>query len=427
MPVSNRWLRFVIALVALSAAGAAGFRMFEREQQLVAAQVVLRDGDAAADTAIETIAEIKSALHAYVAPGQGQAFWPARARQLLDKLRSSVLELDRIASSAGAPTIDALDLSDRLAAAEERAHEHVRAGQALLAGEVIFIESRDLLDTLRLQIARARGQLARTSDARHAQTRREQVLLALGGGGVLALALLMLVPPGRAADSHASVTISAGPAAAPPHSGAEEDEYARLIPTPKTAAPAPSAPDAPGAPHAPSVPDAPSAPAAPRAPSAPGLSETAAVCSELARISDGADVSAILTRAARVMNASGIIVWMRAEGGHELLPAASTGYDERLFARIGAISRDEANLTALAFRDAAPRVTARHGSSAAALAVPLTAPQGTVGVLSAEIKDVSHVGPPQLAIATIFAAQLSMLLGTISAAGESTPPQEAQA
>ena len=73
-----------------------------------------------------TVEEIKAALHAYVAPGQGHAFWTARAGQLLDRLRSSLLELDAAASANGGSVGEALDLSDRLAAAEQRARDHVR-------------------------------------------------------------------------------------------------------------------------------------------------------------------------------------------------------------------------------------------------------------------------------------------------------------
>ena len=153
----------MIALVALAALGAAGYRIIQHEQRLSAETQALTASGDAADIAIETIGDIKAALHAYVAPGQGQAFWTARAGMLLDKLRGSLLELDRVAASHGAPITETLDLSDRLAAAEQRAREHVRNGQPLLAGDVIFTDARDLLDAIRVQVARARGQLAQTA------------------------------------------------------------------------------------------------------------------------------------------------------------------------------------------------------------------------------------------------------------------------
>ena len=191
----------MIALVALAALGAAGYRIIQHEQRLSAETQALTASGDAADIAIETIGDIKAALHAYVAPGQGQAFWTARAGVLLDKLRGSLLELDRVAASHGAPITETLDLSDRLAAAEQRAREHVRNGQPLLAGDVIFTDARDLLDAIRVQVARARGQLAQTAGTRLAATRREEVMVAAGAVGIAALALLVLVPPGRARDA----------------------------------------------------------------------------------------------------------------------------------------------------------------------------------------------------------------------------------
>ena len=100
-----------------------------------------------------TVEELRAALHAYVAPGQGIAFWSARGGQLLDRLRSSLLELDAAASANGSSLGEALDMSDRLAAAEQRARDSVLKSQPLLAGDVIFNDARDLLDGLRIQIA----------------------------------------------------------------------------------------------------------------------------------------------------------------------------------------------------------------------------------------------------------------------------------
>jgi hypothetical protein len=115
-----------------------------------------------------------------------------------------------------------------------------------------------------------------------------------------------------------------------------------------------------------------------------------------------------------VLSASGAIVWVASENRDELFPAASSGYDDRLFDQIGSIRRDEANLTAAAFRDAAARMKAATGSVAAALAVPLLTPHGPIGVFSAEFREISHVDRDRVSLATIFAAQLANLLGSIS-------------
>lgn len=373
LPVSNRWLRFVIALLAMGAAGAAGYRIFQQEQRLARDVASTRGAEQAAESAIVTISELKAALHAYVAAGQGQAFWTARAAMLLDKLRATVLELDGTASTAGASLTDALDLSDRLAASEQRARDHVRAGQALLAGDVIFTEARDLLDAMRIQVARARDRIGQAAGTRVAEIRREQTMLAMGALGVLAFALLLLVIPGGSQATSAGTAVSAD-----------------------------------------------------SAPSAP-LSEAAAVCTDLGRVSQSVEISALLDRAASVLTASGIIVWMSSDNRDQLFPVASSGYDERMIARIGSILRMDDNLTAAAFRDGAARTSAGLGPSAAALAVPLLTPHGPVGVFSAELRDVAEVDADRLALATIFAAQLSTLLGSMaSTPAEAPSAQQAQ-
>ncbi len=403
--MSNRWLRFGIALLAIGAAAAAGYRIFQQEQRLNDNVLAARSIDVAAETAITTVSELKAALHAYISEGQGDAFWTARAATLVDRLRGSILDLDAEAAEAGVAVTETLDLTDRLAATEQRARDHVKAGQKLLAGDVIFVEARDILDAIRLQVARARTGIAQSADAAQHEIRREQAMLALGAAGILAFAMLLLVIPGRspsfvaAADAVEPVDVS--------------DSGARPVATP----------GAPGAPEPPRAPDAPSAPGL-------RLRETAAICTDLGRVAQSNEMSALLSRAANVLNASGVIVWMASGDGQELYPAASAGYNDRLLARIGSIPRDAANVTAGALRDAAPRTSPGLGPTAAALAVPLMTPLGPVGVLSAELRDVSEVDDVRMAISVIFAAQLATLLGSMAtpagAAAEQTHGDTAQ-
>ena len=208
----------------------------------------------------------------------------------------------------------------------------------------------------------------------------------------MALALLLLVPPARGAETIKTIkTVDAQISTA----GARATPVAAV-----TVAPAPRP--------------------------TPGLDDAARLCTDLSKIGDSTELSPLLDRAASLLGASGIIVWMCSPDRRELYPAASSGYDARLFTRIGSIGRDASNLTASAFRDGVVRTSAAMGPAAAALAVPLIAPTGAVGVLSAEIRDVMDVDKDRVAIATIVAAQLAALLGSISAA-DSTPAHKAQA
>jgi hypothetical protein len=444
--VSNRWLRFVIALLAIVVSIAAGFRISQLEQQLGSDVSKSRAGEAAAQTAIESIGDLRAALHAYVAPSQSQSFWTSRAAMFTDMTRSALLELDGAATAAGAPVTEALAALDKLGKSEQRARNYLSAGQTLLAGDVIFTEGRDLLDAMRVQSAHARGEIAKAAAARQAALRREQWMLALGGLGILALAVLVLVPPARVQEPlvAAAPAQTQAPAAAKP---SDDLEYARVIskaPVPagsqtftpsvrqssvtvrpatassssKSVKPATAAPPAASKPAGPPAQETPAAPPAP-APSPVPLAEAAAVCVDLARLSDSGEISKLLERAASVLNASGIVVWMASEDRGELFPAAAAGYDDRLFSRIGSIPRDASNLTAAAFREGSARTSPSAALQAAALAVPLVTPDGPVGVLSAELKTVPQVDGSRLAVATIFAAQLSMLLGSMTVA----PPQ----
>jgi hypothetical protein len=444
--VSNRWLRFVIALLALTAAAAAAFKIFDQEQRFVANSTTLGAAARAAESATTTATEIKAALHAYVAAGQGQPFWTSRARTLLDALRDAVLELDGLGSTLGLEPTDALDLSDRLAASEQRARDYVQAAQPLLASDVIFTDSRDLLEGVRMQIARARDGIVGRLEAQQSEIRREQATLALAAGGILALGVLILVPTGRLNDPEADLsgliaqTSTSAPANSPElrrdlaDRSADDTDAAfsresgpqvRVAPWARPAeAAAPVAPAAHAAPAEPAEP-APMAPAEPPAPVP--LTAAASLCTDLARVSDSSEITGLLRRACDVLGASGIILWIASPDRRMLVPVASAGYDERLVNRIGPIARDEPNLTAIAFREAASQSSGSADTARAALAVPLVTPEGAVGVFSAELQGGDSLEPRQVDLATIVAAQLSMIVGALPVETAAAAAHHAQA
>ncbi len=441
MRVSNRWFRFVIALLAIGLASGAAYRIVQHERQLATVTDASQRVNDAAESSIATVSELKAALHAYVAPGQGQDFWTARSAMLLEKLRGSLRDLEASATSLNLALSDELDLSDRLAAAEQRARGHVRNSQSLLAGEVIFTEARDLLDSMRLQAVRIHDEATQRAATETATIRREQMLLAAAAAGVMALAILVLVPPGRSTPvtqpvSTAAVTSPAAdvPLSTRPASEARPAESTKaaatlpperqpkvrvgsIEPTLRVETPPAVAAVAPPAPP----PEKPKPPAI-------DLPDAAAVCTAFARVSESSEISALLGRAATVLTASGVIVWVASAQGTELLAAAASGYDERLFTRLGSIDREASNVTAAAFRDGKAQTRSRGTGTAAALAVPLMTPIGPVGVFSAELREIADVDADRLALASIFAAQLANLLGSMAAIGEISPrAQQAQA
>jgi hypothetical protein len=157
------------------------------------------------------------------------------------------------------------------------------------------------------------------------------------------------------------------------------------------------------------------------------LQRVSEICSDLSALSDVRALSGALDRAAGALEASGMIVWIASNDGDALSPVASHGFDEKLVLRIGRIPRDSANLTAGAFRDNVPRVSAATDTAPAALAVAMYGPAGAVGVLSVELKPGVAADEARVALATIFAAQLATLTEPIPAAAEAPQAIEAQA
>ncbi|MEW6320133.1 MAG: GAF domain-containing protein [Acidobacteriota bacterium] len=382
--MSNRWVRVFLFLLALAAGAGAVYQAWLDERAILRSRATAESAMRTATRAVSRVGDLRAALHAYVAPGQGQAFWTARAGTLLDEVRADVLELDAAASAVDAPLTDALDGLDRLAATADRAAGHVRDGQALLAGELLFGEARDLLDATRLQVTRAAEAVARSAlDAESALRQRQRTLVGTAIGVALLVALL-LVPTGRSLAAPTTSERSAGDVARDEASGASSPPL-RLD---DAAAP----------------------------PAAPDLAAVAAVCTDLARVSDSGDFQSIVTRAAGVLRASGLIVWVADGEGRALYPAASHGYDPQMFARIGSLPREAQNMTAEAFREAAVRTSEAAGTSRAAVAVPLLGPTGPTGVLSAELEAGASLEPGSVALAAILAAQLATLVGSMPAA-----------
>ena len=77
--------------------------------------------------------------------------------------------------------------------------------------------------------------------------------------------------------------------------------------------------------------------------------------------------------------------------------------------------RDATNLTASAYRTGLLQTVKADAISSGAIAVPLVASGGCVGVMAAEVKNGGEQQEDLLAAATIVAAQLATLVGPPSA------------
>jgi hypothetical protein len=149
------------------------------------------------------------------------------------------------------------------------------------------------------------------------------------------------------------------------------------------------------------------------APAGPGLnfSIVASLCTELSRVDDTMALPPLLERAATLLDAAGIILWIADPDGRELNPVLAQGYPQHLVNRLGTIPRDAENATAAAYRTGMLQTVYADGISNGAIAAPLLTCGGCVGVMAAEVKSDTEKLEANLAAATIIAAQLASLVG----------------
>jgi hypothetical protein len=182
---------------------------------------------------------------------------------------------------------------------------------------------------------------------------------------------------------------------------------------------------APTAPAAPAQTSAPVADATPAAgyvtsrPAGPVLRAASELCTDLGRVSDIEELRQLVGRAAELMDASGLIVWMSGPEGTQLLPALSHGYPSDMVSRLPPLARSADNAAASAYRTGQLQIVlARPGASNGAIVAPVLSPGGCVGVMSAEIRGGGETSEGVQALAAIFAAQLASVLHTTPAAHE---------
>ncbi len=151
-------------------------------------------------------------------------------------------------------------------------------------------------------------------------------------------------------------------------------------------------------------------PAVPAAPEGPDLWAAAQLCTRLACTTDLADVRSLLREAAPILDARGLIVWIRDSRSTELKPALAYGYPDRVLAQLTPVGLDADNATAVACRSAHLCAVDAGDQSCGALAVPLMTPAGCAGVLAIEFRHGSRQTESTRAVAIILAAQLARSL-----------------
>jgi transcriptional regulator with XRE-family HTH domain len=143
----------------------------------------------------------------------------------------------------------------------------------------------------------------------------------------------------------------------------------------------------------------------------PDLIAVAHVCTEFGRVTTADEVNVVLAKAARLLDASGLIVWVWDDASAELRPALVHGYSERQLAQLPGVARDADNATAAAFRSHQTCAISSTEHTRGALVVPLLTAAGCAGVLALEVQHGNEQATLVRVAATIFAALLAPLIG----------------
>ena len=148
----------------------------------------------------------------------------------------------------------------------------------------------------------------------------------------------------------------------------------------------------------------------------PDLLAAANLCTELARVEGAADLQPLLQKAAEILDAIGLIVWVWDGIAEELRPSMAYGYSDRVLAQLPTVKAEADNATAAAFRSRGTCTIDGGEYASGALVAPLMTPAGCAGVLALELPRGSEHTASVRAIATIFAAQLARLMDDSSPA-----------
>jgi hypothetical protein len=406
--------KLTLGAVAWLAFAAAPFFVISSEQQLTVRRGALSAFDVVARETSASLASLKAAQQGYVAPGQGIGQWMSRVDASLKTLTERLEELRRAAAATESRKTleEATGTLGDLRAIDKRARQYLNSDQTLMASDVIFSEGGETAVIASRQVEAARQSEYTAFGTDESDVRRRQVLAASAAGGVAALiiAALILLP-----------STTSAPIAIPEPTLATRgqlDAYARasgLREGGEVAAAAPPQKAASAVAEAPSEPPTKRA-AEPMAPDLPReivpiLAATAELCAELNRVHEFDEFTHLLGRAAEVLDASGIVIWVAAPGASLLRPVLAHGYSPHALARMPRVPRTGDNAAAAAFRTGKLQIVlSRPGMSAGALAAPMLTPNGCIGALTAEIKNGGETSDGVQALASIFASQLAGVL-----------------
>ena len=407
--MSQQLVRVSLVIIMLAVVGASAYRVFLIEQQIN----TYRDGDRAFSAlAWElglSLGDLRAAQQAYVAAGQDRAYWVEKVSLHLTDITTDLVRLVALSTTPGSgdALAEAGSAVESLARIDELAREHTATGEDLMASDLIFADGLELWTRAAEHLGIARiGERDAHDRLRQGQRNSQVVVLGAALGTNLLVAILLVPaerrPPAVRSDA---ATESEPVAEAEPVADTEIPRSVDNLSEPGLDAPAGQLSIDEPAPTVQAV--------------APDLQTAADLCTDLARLADTNELLDVLRRAADLLHAAGIIIWVRDETGEALRPAVGHGYSLDALARIGTIRCDGNNATVEAYRTAQLQIVPGGKETLGAIAAPLLSPNGCIGVMSAEVREAHEASAAVQATTAILAAQLATLVAA-------DPPAQAE-
>lgn len=270
----NRLVRLLVVLLLLGAAAGGVYVVRQAGGQQGELSSSASERDAQVDRLMALVSELSAAQAGYVAPDSDPG---AALERFPTLLREATSVTGRLAATpaiadAGEAVRALVDATSALAQADARAREHLLTGDVQSATMVILDDARQatLAMTWALVDLRASDHEVVPPPADRSQTVLAVVALVWTGG----LLLLALTPGSR-----------------------------RVEPIAMTTDPAPALPV--------------------MAPLSPQVARTAELCSQMARVEQATELTALLERAVTILDADNVVVWMAS--GERLHPVATAG------------------------------------------------------------------------------------------------------
>jgi hypothetical protein len=401
----SRALRILLVILSISSIAASAVYIRSLEMSLSERRELLREVDRLAREASEDLADARLAQPAYVAMGQGADFWMKKVDTAAERVTATLTKLQSsiAAGAARARVSQALGAVAEFTSVDNRIRGYLEADSALMAADVVFGEGGEPAATARQYIEQGRLEEHMELDRLEAETRKLEMAAAGGAAGLIVLisAILALAPARRAAavEGRAVSLNLTGHVQSPSRAVQSPDDD--LILHGKQ-------------PVHTQTQGGQSSPAAVPAPPAVALQSVAQLCTDLGRTTEPAALTDLLARAAGILDASGLVLWVGSDSGMELRPVLAHGYAPEVVSRIPVVPRAANNAAAAAYRTGTLQVVASEPGSRAkgAIVAPVLSGDGCVGVLSVEIRDGGEGSASVQSLAAIFAAQLAGIVAS---------------